>query len=263
VTHRHGAPLALRGKRRAAGVAFCASRWCFDSAPVSFMQRQNGREKCSRGRRHVDSGHFVRICPTIFCIPQGAHQLAEWPARACRAGRGAQPGTCQTMALLNILHYPDKRLHKVAKPVEVVNDRIRKLVADMAETMYAAPGVGLAATQVDVHERVVVIDVSDTHNELRVFINPEIVWASTEREVHEEGCLSVPGIYDEVERAEKVRVRALNEKGETYEVDCEGLLAVCIQHEMDHLMGKVFVEYLSSLKQTRIRSKMKKLERAM
>lgn len=167
------------------------------------------------------------------------------------------------MALLNILHYPDKRLHKVAKPVEVVNDRIRKLVADMAETMYAAPGVGLAATQVDVHERVVVIDVSDTHNELRVFINPEIVWASTEREVHEEGCLSVPGIYDEVERAEKVRVRALNEKGESYEVDCEGLLAVCIQHEMDHLMGKVFVEYLSSLKQTRIRSKMKKLERAM
>ncbi|QGZ53435.1 MULTISPECIES: peptide deformylase [Paraburkholderia] len=167
------------------------------------------------------------------------------------------------MALLNILHYPDKRLHKVAKPVEVVNDRIRKLVADMAETMYAAPGVGLAATQVDVHERVVVIDVSDAHDELRVFINPEIIWSSAEREVHEEGCLSVPGIYDEVERAEKVRVRAMNEKGETYEVDCEGLLAVCIQHEMDHLMGKVFVEYLSSLKQTRIRSKMKKLERAM
>ena len=167
------------------------------------------------------------------------------------------------MALLNILHYPDKRLHKVAKPVEVVNDRIRRLVADMAETMYAAPGVGLAATQVDVHERVVVIDVSDAHDELRVFINPEIIWSSAEREVHEEGCLSVPGIYDEVERAEKVRVRALNEKGESYEVDCEGLLAVCIQHEMDHLMGKVFVEYLSSLKQTRIRSKMKKLERAM
>ncbi|WP_322052603.1 peptide deformylase [Paraburkholderia bannensis] len=167
------------------------------------------------------------------------------------------------MALLNILHYPDKRLHKVATPVEVVNDRIRKLVADMAETMYAAPGVGLAATQVDVHERVVVIDVSDTHDELQVFINPEIVWSSKEREIHEEGCLSVPGIYDEVERAEKVRVRALNEKGERYEVDCEGLLAVCIQHEMDHLMGKVFVEYLSSLKQTRIKSKMKKLERAM
>jgi peptide deformylase len=167
------------------------------------------------------------------------------------------------MALLNILHYPDKRLHKVAKPVEVFNDRIRKLVADMAETMYAAPGVGLAATQVDVHERVVVIDVSDAHDELRVFINPEIVWSSDERKINEEGCLSVPGIYDTVERAEKVRVRAQNEKGETYEVDCEGLLAVCIQHEMDHLMGRVFVEYLSSLKQTRIKSKMKKLERAM
>ncbi|HTH58973.1 MAG TPA: peptide deformylase [Paraburkholderia sp.] len=167
------------------------------------------------------------------------------------------------MALLNILHYPDKRLHKVAKPVEVVNDRIRKLVADMAETMYAAPGVGLAATQVDVHERVIVIDVSETHDELRVFINPEIVWSSDERKINEEGCLSVPGIYDNVERAEKVRVRALNEKGESYEVDCEGLLAVCIQHEMDHLMGRVFVEYLSSLKQTRIKSKMKKLERAM
>ena len=167
------------------------------------------------------------------------------------------------MALLNILHYPDKRLHKVAKPVEVVNDRIRNLVADMAETMYAAPGVGLAATQVDVHERVVVIDVSETHDELLVFINPEIVWSSSERDVHEEGCLSVPGIYDNVERAEKVRVRALNEKGETWEVDCEGLLAVCIQHEMDHLMGKVFVQYLSPLKQTRIKSKMKKLEHAM
>jgi len=167
------------------------------------------------------------------------------------------------MAILNILHYPDKRLHKVAKPVEAVDGRIRKLVADMAETMYAAPGVGLAATQVDEHERVIVIDVSETHDELRVFINPEIVWSSDERKQSEEGCLSVPGIYDNVERAEKVRVRALNEKGETFEIDCDGLLAVCIQHEMDHLMGRVFVEYLSSLKQTRIKSKMKKLERAM
>jgi peptide deformylase len=167
------------------------------------------------------------------------------------------------MALLNILNYPDKRLNKVAKPVATVDNRIRKLVADMAETMYSAPGVGLAATQVDVHERVIVIDVSDTHDELRVFINPEIVWSSDEQKISEEGCLSVPGIYDNVERAEKVRVRALNEKGETCEVDCEGLLAVCIQHEMDHLMGHVFVEYLSSLKQTRIRNKMKKLAHAM
>jgi peptide deformylase len=167
------------------------------------------------------------------------------------------------MALLNILHYPDKRLHKVAKPVAVVDERIRKLVADMAETMYAAPGVGLAATQVDVHERVIVIDVSETHEELRVFINPEIVWSSDERKIAEEGCLSVPGIYDNVERAEKVRVRALNERGESFELDCEGLLAVCIQHEMDHLLGRVFVEYLSPLKQSRIKTKMKKLEHAM
>ncbi|KAG0192352.1 RNAPII degradation factor [Apophysomyces sp. BC1034] len=167
------------------------------------------------------------------------------------------------MALLNILHYPDKRLHKVAKPVERVDQRIRKLVADMAETMYAAPGVGLAATQVDVHERVVVIDVSDTRDALRAFINPEIVRSSNERKFNEEGCLSVPGIYDSVERAERVRVRALSESGEPFELDCEGLLAVCIQHEMDHLLGKVFVEYLSPLKQTRIKTKMKKLEHAM
>src|SRR3984957_19111016 len=119
------------------------------------------------------------------------------------------------MALLNIINYPDKRLHKIAKPVEAVNERIRKLVADMAETMYTAPGVGLAATQV--HERVVVIDVSDTHDELHVFITPEIIWSSDEKKINEEGCLSVPGIYDNVERAEKVRVRALNEKGETFE----------------------------------------------
>jgi peptide deformylase len=167
------------------------------------------------------------------------------------------------MALLKILNYPDKRLHKVAKPVAVVDDRIRKLVSDMAETMYAAPGVGLAATQVDVHERVIVIDVSDDHNELMVFINPEIVWSSDENKEWEEGCLSVPGIYDTVQRPDKVRVRALNDQGETFEVDCDGLLAVCIQHEMDHLMGKVFVEYLSTLKQTRIRGKMKKLEKAL
>ncbi|CAJ0819997.1 MULTISPECIES: peptide deformylase [Ralstonia] len=165
------------------------------------------------------------------------------------------------MALLNILQYPDPRLHKVAKPVAEVDDRIRKLVTDMAETMYEAPGVGLAATQVDVHERVITIDVSETRDELRVFINPEIVWASDERKVWDEGCLSVPEIYDKVERPGRVRVRALNEKGETFELEADGLLAVCIQHEMDHLMGKVFVEYLSPLKQTRIRSKLKKHQR--
>jgi peptide deformylase len=173
------------------------------------------------------------------------------------------PITLNIMALLSILNYPDKRLNKVAKPVATVDDRIRKLVADMAETMYAAPGIGLAATQVDVHERVIVIDVSDARDQLIAFINPEIVWQSDERKLNEEGCLSVPGIYDNVERAERVRVRALNEKGETFELDCEGLLAVCIQHEMDHLLGHVFVEYLSPLKQTRIKSKMKKLAHAM
>ena len=165
------------------------------------------------------------------------------------------------IALLNILQYPDPRLHKVAKPVANVDDRIRKLAADMAETMYEAPGVGLAATQVDVHERVITIDVSESRDELRVFINPEIVWASDERKVWDEGCLSVPEIYDKVERPDRVRVRALNEKGATFELEADGLLAVCIQHEMDHLMGKVFVEYLSPLKQTRIRSKLKKHQR--
>lgn len=165
------------------------------------------------------------------------------------------------MALLPILRYPDPRLHKVAEPVREVDDRIRQLVSDMAETMYDAPGVGLAATQVDVHERVIVIDVSEDGNELRVLINPEIISKSDDLQVYEEGCLSVPGVYDRVERAARIRVRALNEQGETYEFDADGLLAVCVQHEMDHLLGKVFVEYLSPLKQNRIRTKLRKQER--
>lgn len=165
------------------------------------------------------------------------------------------------MALLPILRYPDPRLHKVAKPVQVVDDRIRQLVRDMAETMYDAPGVGLAATQVDVHERVVVIDVSEEANQLLVLINPEITWRSDEQQVYEEGCLSVPGVYDEVKRAERIHVRALNEQGEPFEFDADGLLAVCVQHELDHLMGKVFVEYLSTLKQSRIKTKLRKQER--
>jgi len=165
------------------------------------------------------------------------------------------------MALLPILRYPDPRLHKVAKPVEVVDDRIRQLVRDMAETMYDAPGVGLAATQVDVHERVVVIDVSEDGNDLLVLINPEILWKSEETQVYEEGCLSVPGVYDEVQRSARVRVRALNEQGESFEFDAEGLLAVCVQHELDHLLGKVFVEYLSMLKQNRIKTRLRKQER--
>jgi peptide deformylase len=165
------------------------------------------------------------------------------------------------MALLPILRYPDPRLHKVAKPVQVVDDRIRQLVKDMAETMYEAPGVGLAATQVDVHERVVVIDVSEEADDLRVLINPEIIWKSDESQVYEEGCLSVPGIYDKVERAAQIRVKALNTQGEPYEFEADGLLAVCVQHEIDHLDGKVFVEYLSSLKLNRIKSKLRKQER--
>ena len=161
------------------------------------------------------------------------------------------------MAILKILQYPDERLHKVARPVENVDETTRKLVSDMAETMYSAPGVGLAATQVDVHEQIIVLDVSETHDQLWVFINPEIIASSGEEEC-EEGCLSVPGIYETVRRAAKVTVRALNEKGESFTLEAEGLLAVCVQHEMDHLLGKVFVEYLSQLKQTRIRAKLKK-----
>ncbi|WP_353432345.1 peptide deformylase [Polynucleobacter sp. MWH-UH23A] len=162
------------------------------------------------------------------------------------------------MALLNVLSYPDPRLHKVAKPVAKVDARIKKIVADMAETMYEAPGVGLAATQVDIHERIVVIDVSDDQNELMVFINPEIVWASPEKKTWREGCLSVPEFYDEVERPAQVKVKALDIDGKEFEVDADGLLAVCLQHELDHLQGKVFVEYLSLLKRNRISQKMKK-----
>ncbi len=162
------------------------------------------------------------------------------------------------MALLNVLCYPDPRLHKVAKPVAQVDARIKKIVTDMAETMYEAPGVGLAATQVDIHERIVVIDVSDEQNELMVFINPEIVWASTEMKSWREGCLSVPDFYDEVERPAEIRVKALDIDGKEFELNADGLLAVCLQHELDHLQGKVFVEYLSILKRTRISQKMKK-----
>jgi peptide deformylase len=159
---------------------------------------------------------------------------------------------------LTILEYPDPRLKKLAQPVRVFDGRLRQLVSDMAETMYAAPGIGLAATQVDVHEQVIVIDVSEAKDDLRVFINPEVVWASEETALCEEGCLSVPGIYDEVRRPARVRVRAHDLDGRTCEADFDGLLAVCIQHEMDHLNGKVFVEYLSALKQERIRTKLRK-----
>lgn len=165
------------------------------------------------------------------------------------------------MALLPILQYPDPRLHKVAQEVPQVDDNIRQLVDDMLDTMYAAKGVGLAATQVDVHHRVVVIDTSEERNEPRVLINPEIIWRSEEKIIWEEGCLSVATIYDKVERHAQVRVRALNRDGQPHEFDADELLAVCVQHELDHLIGKVFVEHLSPLKRNRIRSKIVKRNR--
>ncbi len=164
------------------------------------------------------------------------------------------------MALRTILHYPDPRLRQVAKPVEQVDDEIRQLVDDMAETMYAAPGIGLAAIQVNVARRVVVVDLSETRDTLQVFINPEILERDG-KQVYEEGCLSVPGIFDEVERAHHIRVRALGRDGQPFEIEAEDLLATCIQHEIDHLDGKVFVDYLSRLKQSRIRKKLEKQER--
>jgi peptide deformylase len=164
------------------------------------------------------------------------------------------------MALLPVLRYPDERLHRVAAPVEVVNDEIRRLVEDMAQTMYAAPGIGLAATQVDVHKRIIVIDISEAHDQLQVFINPVLLETRGQAEC-EEGCLSVPGIYEKVTRAEWIKVRALDTNGKPFELEATGLLAVCVQHEMDHLEGKVFVEYLSRLKQSRIIAKLKKQQR--
>ena len=166
------------------------------------------------------------------------------------------------MAALPILHYPDPRLHTVAKPVAEINQKIKQLVSDMAQTMYEAPGIGLAATQVNAHVQVIVIDLSDERNQLQVFINPEITWASEEKKVWQEGCLSVPDFYDEVLRPSEVKVKALDIEGKSFEIHADGLMAVCIQHEMDHLKGKVFVEYLSSLKRMRIAGKLKKKSKA-
>lgn len=167
------------------------------------------------------------------------------------------------MALLHVLRYPDPRLHKVAAKVVRVDDEVRKLIKDMAETMYAAPGIGLAATQVDVHKRVIVIDISDTRDQLQVFINPEMIEKSGEVE-WEEGCLSVPGIYEKVQRAQRIKVQALDAAGERFRLEAEDLLAVCIQHEMEHLEGKIFVERLSRLKQQRVLAKLRKqLRQAM
>lgn len=165
------------------------------------------------------------------------------------------------MAQLPILRFPDPRLHTVAAPVKEVDERIRRLAADMLETMYAAEGVGLAATQVNVHERVVVMDTSETRDQPRVLINPEIIERSEEMMVGDEGCLSVPAIYDKVQRHARVKVRALDRDGQVQEFEAEGLASVCVQHELDHLLGKVFVEYLSPLKRERIKTKMLKKTR--
>ena len=162
------------------------------------------------------------------------------------------------MAVLSILNYPDQRLHTIAKPVGSVDARIQQIVADMAETMYEASGIGLAATQVDIHERIIVIDTSEERDALMVFINPELIWASPEKKSWREGCLSVPDFFDEVERPERIKIKSLNQEGQFFELEADGLLAVCLQHEMDHLQGKVFVEYLSPLKRSRISLKLKK-----
>ena len=164
------------------------------------------------------------------------------------------------MAILNILKYPDPRLHTIAKPVNNVDDAVRKLIDDMAQTMYDAPGIGLAATQVDVHRQIIVIDVSEERNDLKVFINPRLTRTEGSAD-REEGCLSVPGIFEIVKRAEKITVAALDRDGKAFMLDADELLGLCIQHEMDHLKGKVFVEYLSQLKQSRIRTKMRKVQK--
>ena len=162
------------------------------------------------------------------------------------------------MPTLEILCYPDPRLHKIAKNVTHFDDRLEKMVADMAQTMYEAPGIGLAATQVNIQENIIVIDISDSRDELQVFINPEIIWASEEKKSWREGCLSVPEYFDEVTRPDRVKVRAQDLKGDYFEIDAEGIMSVCLQHEMDHLIGKVFVEYLTPLKRARVKGKMKK-----
>lgn len=166
------------------------------------------------------------------------------------------------MTVLNILRFPDPRLHRVAEPVGQVDDALRQLIDDMAQTMYQAPGIGLAATQVDRHVRVIVMDVTEEKNDLRVFINPEVIRSSEERKTYEEGCLSVPGIYEEVERPESISVKALDRNGNPFELEAHGLLAVCLQHEIDHLNGRVFVQYLSRLKQSRIKTRLIKAEKS-
>lgn len=193
-------------------------------------------------------------------MPKVAHRRHKVSPGGNRNPWPGSPEPAKPMALLQILEYPDPRLRKVAASVAAVTADVERLISDMAETMYAAPGVGLAATQVDVHKRIVVIDVSETRDDLRVFVNPEIVAAEGEAEC-EEGCLSVPGYYDRVRRAARVRVRALDARGEPFELEAEGMLAVCIQHETEHLQGKIFVDHLSPLKRSRLAARLRKKQR--
>lgn len=195
--------------------------------------------------------------PIQTVYDRGSHEGLVSCQIGCKLSGSFRLLTFSNMALLPILEFPDPRLRTKAQPVEQVDDALRKLIDDMFETMYAAPGIGLAATQVNVHKRLLVIDISEKRNERLTLINPQIVSHSGLEET-EEGCLSVPGIYEKVKRADRIRVRALDRDGKQFELDADGLLAVCIQHEMDHLEGKLFVDYLSDLKRTRIRKKLEK-----
>ncbi|EUB83544.1 Peptide deformylase [Pseudomonas sp. GM30] len=211
---------------------------------------------CVRVNRQSPRGSLVQIA--LATLHNGSLHL-----RTCQAIDPTLLNTCsnQPMAILNILEFPDPRLRTIAKPVAVVDDEVRQLVDDMFETMYEAPGIGLAATQVNVHKRIVVMDLSEDRTEPRVFINPEFESLTDEMDQYQEGCLSVPGFYENVDRPQKVKIKALDRDGQPYELVAEGLLAVCIQHECDHLNGKLFVDYLSTLKRDRIKKKLEKLHR--
>ncbi|BBP68015.1 peptide deformylase [Pseudomonas sp. Seg1] len=211
---------------------------------------------CVRVNRQSPRGSLVQTA--LATLHNGSLHL-----RTCQAIDPTLLNTCsnQPMAILNILEFPDPRLRTIAKPVAVVDDEVRQLVDDMFETMYEAPGIGLAATQVNVHKRIVVMDLSEDRTEPRVFINPEFESLTDEMDQYQEGCLSVPGFYENVDRPQKVRIKALDRDGKPYELIAEGLLAVCIQHECDHLNGKLFVDYLSTLKRDRIKKKLEKLHR--
>ena len=210
------------------------------------------KRQSPRGSLRFDRCASELCFTTVACIPRHAR-----PATRLYLTRAF----IKLMAILNILEFPDPRLRTIAKPVAVVDDEVRQLVDDMFETMYEAPGIGLAATQVNVHKRIVVMDLSEDRSEPRVFINPEFETLTDEMDQYQEGCLSVPGFYENVDRPQKVKIKALDRDGQPYELIAEGLLAVCIQHECDHLNGKLFVDYLSTLKRDRIKKKLEKIHR--